>query len=291
MNEHAEEFLGCALADTVNDLWTWGHVDKGTDAEDPAIIAAGVRSYQEFFKPHLDWFGRQEHGRAIVADGEIGPATARLLNMPRCSCPDHEEARGSARNWPEECRFDIGTHYKLRLNLKAEVVDERWQAALAEWNRAVGVRLHVVTDRSDSRIWATSGPISGSTLAWSQLAQNSCSAKLEERYNTRINWTGQYFQAVAAHELGHALGLGHIQDSRALLYPYARKDIYQPTSLDIKQLKRQGYGDPIETPDPPTPKKTFIQSTVVTWSDGTVNRHDSGGGSTDGEDDVPGGIF
>jgi hypothetical protein len=100
---------------------------------------------------------------------------------------------------------------------------------------------------------------------------NSCAVNLEQRVNILVRWTVRYLQAVMAHEDGHALGLQHINDPKALMYPYARPELWLPQEADIAALVRLGYerrdGQP-PPPPPPPPGKVSVRQVEVTLSDG-----------------------
>lgn len=97
----------------------------------------------------------------------------------------------------------------------------------------------------------------GGTLAWSELP---CSALpfVMQRYDVSENWylgegqapNGQIsLQAVIAHELGHALGLGHL--AHGLMSPNYDPIILEPDELMIMELQKR-YGPPKAMPDTPS---------------------------------------
>lgn len=236
-----------------------------------------VASFQEFFQEELDDRAKVFHGRSIKVDNEWGPVTAGLAVTPRaCGCPDRlvsEPAR-----WPDACAGEITTNYRMSLTgVSDEEIEARWLAMLKSWNDLLEINL-VLDRRPNPRIFATGGPLPGSTLAWSHLATNDCAARLEQRYDTTQRWNGQLLQAVAAHEVGHALGSGHLGDRSALMYPYVNASNYTPKPADVKAMLRLGYKERTTPPiDPPAPSgRTIILSSdmkagTYTISDGGDN--------------------
>lgn len=104
-------------------LWKYGHFrnpayengpSRSVSEDDLATLTLGdaavkeaLKSYQHFQKPVLDDLSSAIHGRRAIADGDPGPATEMLLQMPRCGAADYaltDEALGSGR-WGQ-CAID-----------------------------------------------------------------------------------------------------------------------------------------------------------------------------------------
>ena len=163
--------------------------------------------------------------------------------------------------WPDACKdkLTFARLFKLLNNSLDEAeTDQSYDLATSAWTDELELLLTVDNSLGKgASIWADSGRLNGGVLAWSYLAQNSCAVHLEQRYNTAVQWSVRYLQAVACHELGHALGLGHLQTEAALMYPYARISVYEPQAPDINACLQLGYkkrtGTPPDPPDPPDP--------------------------------------
>jgi predicted Zn-dependent protease len=92
---------------------------------------------------------------------------------------------------------------------------------------------------------------SGGVLAWAQLPPTrNFDGTLISKFDVAENWVlpdsseelGIVFRAVAAHEIGHLLGLSHSGDPDSLMWPYITSAM-GPKPDDIKKIQRL-YGKP-----------------------------------------------
>ena len=238
-------------------LERWGYLN------DPAMsIAEAVALYQENHAPAVDELATQYHGRLVLrarsgADerGDIGPATAAIINGRFCDTPDI--LPGSAiqeANWPEACRRDITVswNFKAAPGLTEDETTAVWRSVKEEYERLFDIEMKLLgaENYGRSRINAQLLALPGSTLAWSYLAQNNCAARLQQSYDTTIRWSLNLAIGTWKHEVGHALGMNHTPgDRNSLMYP----SMNGQTGLnqtDISQMIRLGYQRRTAPPDP-----------------------------------------
>lgn len=143
--------------------------------------------------------------------------------------------------------------------LKDQEVIDTYREALRVWNSVCNVGLLWTDDFSNANIWARCQKIDGAsgTLAWSYLVPcgsgSTKGTQLEQRYDISERWTRDFFLEVALHEIGHALGLDHINNKNALMNPYsAGGRILVPTKYEL-EIMVPLYGPPVTTPSPGLP--------------------------------------
>ena len=204
------------------------------------IVQNAVRSYQEFFQTSLDELTLEQYGRLSLHDGDLGPATLDLLNQPRCGVPDYPEipegAEAATRNWPVQCRGGLWfgrTFRSVPTLTEADTTRAFWGAVNNITRSLADVDLKARDFGTQGRlhIKAALKRLQGSTLAWSYLATGNCNAILDQAYNSTVRWTIQYLCTVATHEIGHAMGMGHVRDNSATMFP----------SIHQRSLARYGY--------------------------------------------------
>lgn len=187
-----------------------------------------IREYQSF------------HG--LKSDGIVGPKTAHVLLRHRCGLPDFNIS-GSDKpcKWPMP---KITYYSKLVLpGITHDQADEAYDTAFAQWASVCNIDPVRVTDPNLANIFAKSGAGKkvglddrGGTLAWSELPCNvSANMQLDQMFDEAEDWSFNMAVAVICHELGHALGLAHLNRGN-LMAPYYDPNVRTPQKGDIAEM-------------------------------------------------------
>ncbi|CAF1375406.1 unnamed protein product [Rotaria sordida] len=205
----------------------------------------------------------------LPVTGELDSATIKLMNKPRCSLGDYPMAYSAFRPWPN-------TTLKWRLNNEIpkfgrEKTRSLIQEAFNDWARYAPLKFREATDdeKAEFSISFHAGdhddgyPFDG---AGGTLAHAFFPTDGKVHFDSTEDWIDQYvesgfnFRLVASHEIGHALGLAHSYDQKALMYPFYQ--LMQPQDLlpkDDRDGIRALYG--ANSSNKPT---TFASTTAKT---------------------------
>ena len=217
---------------------------------DRYVVALGhsdLASYQE-------WYG-------LKPDDIVGPITSSQLAERRCGMPDFAGGREGAQ-WPRLC-MEVPAAYEFS-SIPADIAKQAWKLAIEMWNKVCGITLELIESLANAKIWATDGPLPGPVLAWSELARDRCTDRLEQRYDTTISYVVDFLAKIIGHELGHALGLQHSRDRADLLFSSIGNAPFSsyPGPGDLREVLKR-YGEPDEPPTPPEPDKPIVVAKFV----------------------------
>lgn len=206
------------------------------EACSPRGISTVILDYQKFW--------------GLFTDGWAGEVTAAHLRKRRvCSLPDqlgllqHESAAGPPKFATNTIRWWV-SHSNNRVRDAFKVAWERWEAVCD---------ITVIEHSAEAIVRADFGRIDrrGGTLAWSELSPLDGRRFLRQKFDTSERWGFDTkdpafidLTAVACHEAGHALGLGHIRgDTGDLMNATYSHLIKSPQAGDIREIVRR-YGEP-----------------------------------------------
>lgn len=184
-------------------------------------VKQAVRSYQEMMAADFDRISLEQHGRPGIADGEIGPATAALFDVPRCQCPDYgddvELATGSG-SWPAGCTAEYPDNHTFAIywdksrmpSFLAPVIDECIARCYAAY-RDIGIVFITTPSRSSAQTIVTwqrgNGWIGLAIVGQNQRCNSQIWAKFDTVY--RPSRLVDQWSRLLAHEFGHNMGLRH----------------------------------------------------------------------------------
>lgn len=204
---------------------TWAKVKtiRGKELED-AICA-----YQRF--------------NGIDECGCVDDVTAHRLNRRRCGLPDFglTDPNGGPCKWP---MAKISYYHDVKMpGMTDEQVREAYDIAFSQWAEVCNIEPTRVDGPARANIYAKSGSGKkhnldnrGGTLAWSELpcgvAEN---VQLDQMFDEAEPWSFNMAIAVICHELGHALGLPHLNNGN-LMAPYYDPNVTAPQKGDIEEI-------------------------------------------------------
>lgn len=153
-----------------------------------------------------------------------------------------------SRPWPDR---KITWHVDTSgTTLPREQLVEAFRAAWASWAAHIDILPVFVEDASEALVRSRFGDYDGSgkVLAWSELADGTRTPK-HQLYDRAEKWgvfsgsgVGVDLARVAAHEIGHVLGLFHDEGKGdALMDPVYSRVLRFPTDKDVQRALKMGY--------------------------------------------------
>jgi hypothetical protein len=205
----------------------WAKVKNLRGAE----LSKVIKSYQKF--------------NNLEPNGHVDEKTAHRLSRRRCGLPDFGIAApsGSPCRWPMK---DIAYYHDVSLpGMQPEQVLQAYDVAFGQWAEVCDIEPKRVERKEVANIYARSGrgkkhnlDDRGGTLAWSELPCDvSTHIQLDQMFDEAEDWSFNMAVAVMCHELGHALGLGHLNFG-ALMAPYYDPNVTKPQQEDIEEITK-----------------------------------------------------
>tara|TARA_R110002051_G_scaffold126752_1_gene200374 strand:- start:708 stop:1352 length:645 start_codon:yes stop_codon:yes gene_type:complete len=188
-------------------------------------------------------------------------AEAGFFNKKRCPyCAvtdmDISSAALGKQKWDRE-HFRYFIAARDTYDMEPEVWDNEFRLAFDSWSEVAPLTFEQVDQKDEYDIIISVGSRKregfgrgGGVLAWAQLPPTrKFDGILLSKFDLAENWIlpnqeehGIILRTVAAHEIGHLLGLHHSNDREALMYPYVN-DALKPRLDDINKIQRL-YGKP-----------------------------------------------
>lgn len=228
----------------------WGWLPK-TDIDFSNI----VREYQAFW--------------GLKVDGWPGPVTERSLLHPRfCGHPDRMETTVEGYKFADpKIGWSVTPTSIIEQNLLLQIFTRAWEL----WAKICGIIPSLQSNNpSLEDVRSAFGYIDRvyGILAWSELPPLAGRPYLEQKYDSYEPWYVNVepgagdsqidLLAVAVHEIGHAIGIGHIPgDTGDIMNPYYVPNIRTPQTGDIREATDR-YGPPVVKPPPPPPPEGHV---------------------------------
>lgn len=196
-----------------------------------AALEKTVKAYQKF--------------NGLKPSGHVNEETAHRISRRRCGLPDFglTAPSGSPCRWPMK---NISYYHEVKMpGISEEQIRVAYDLAFAQWAEVCDIEPTRVERKEVANIYARSGrgkkhnlDARGGTLAWSELPCDvSSNIQLDQMYDEAEDWSFNMAVAVMCHELGHALGLGHLNFG-ALMAPYYDPNVSKPQQEDIDEITR-----------------------------------------------------
>ena len=202
----------------------WTAVQKISDAS----LARAIKHYQKF--------------NGLDQRGVVDDVTAHWISRRRCGLPDFGlTQRGRVCKWPMK---EISYYHEIKMpGLTDGQVAEAYDVAFSQWAEVCDIEPKRVVAADQANIYARSGvgrahnlDGRGGTLAWSELPCGVApNVQLDQMFDEAEPWSFNMAVAVICHELGHALGLGHLNAGN-LMAPYYDPNLTAPQDGDIEEM-------------------------------------------------------
>lgn len=175
-----------------------------------------------------------------------------------CGLPDVMPLQEKICKWPAPEVTWALLSYSDKLSRNDQL--EAFQLAWSWWAEICAIKPKYSPNSRTANVLISFGGIDGGsgTLAWSELPCGSAE-RLRQMYDSSERWVVEEKPAhgfidlarVAAHEIGHGIGIPHIASGNLMAPTYSRS-IRRPQNGDLREAQLR-YGKPSPVPVPPGP--------------------------------------
>ena len=204
--------------------------------EEPPVLGGCSLIYS--CKPWCIVYGLILHIQAWVIMN-IASSYIDRFGVPRCGCPDFNLSTNKKCWGHKSLTYYIANRDS---DLKSEVWDSLILDAFKQASSNVVINIGAGQDHHFD------GP--SGTLAWAYLPPKpNYNGQLVMKFDTDEIWSdgsqaGMLLKNVAAHEIGHILGLSHSSIKGALMAPYYSAAVFEPQDKDDIPRIQELYGKP-----------------------------------------------
>lgn len=226
---------------TLTKKWLWDHGHFANPAFPNALnveevdlpratfeddeVKDAVKSIQ-LLDGNFDVLCQEIHQRDGDPDGKMGPATSRLIALPRCGTPDFSREEAGQGSWPDCDPNSTDGANSVRFYVDSSRATATQLGYLAWVKRAAqeccaeaGLRVRYVDNPGEAELRIVFGPIRGNVIGFFNILQQAiCHQVLEGELDTGYNPERYLFALLFIHEaLGH--GIGHEHTRKGIMNP------------------------------------------------------------------------
>lgn len=199
--------------------------------QDHELVTSMVKSVQES-DGNLNAIAMSIHHRDAIIDGDPGPATLALIELPRCACRDFEAATENEEqrsSWKKGCVPEFPDLYAIVMGLEVSKMQSVWRDNLDEITAAITkaeneIGYHVLWRKDlsgQAHMKISWGPIAGGVIGWNSVPNSfSCGLSITGKIDTTWNSDIKRLGRLGLHEwMGHGFGFGHYSGSDSIMNP------------------------------------------------------------------------